>query len=127
MHIVAARPIAMTAPDVPPEIVAKEKEIAVEQAKATGKPQNIAEKIAEGKLNSFYAERVLLDQEYINAEVFKGSVANYLKSKRRDAGEICPHRSRAVNSTVISSEPARPRAGFAQLNRSFPTTANSYP
>jgi len=81
MHIVAARPIAMTRADVSPETVAKEKEIAVEQAKATGKPQNIAEKIAEGKLNSFYAERVLLDQEYINGEVFKGSVANYLKSK----------------------------------------------
>jgi elongation factor Ts len=81
MHIVAARPIAMTRADVSPETVAREKEIAVEQAKATGKPQEIAEKIAVGKLNSFYAERVLLDQEYINGEVFKGSVANYLKSK----------------------------------------------
>jgi elongation factor Ts len=81
MHIVATRPIAMTRDEVSAETVAKEKEIAVEQAKATGKPQEIAEKIAIGKLNSFYAERVLLDQEYINGEVFKGSVANYLKSK----------------------------------------------
>jgi elongation factor Ts len=81
MHIVAARPIAMTRADVAAETVAREKDIAVEQAKATGKPQAIAEKIAEGKLNSFYAERVLLDQEYINAEVFKGPVGNYLKSK----------------------------------------------
>jgi elongation factor Ts len=81
MHIVASRPIAMTRQEVSPELVAKEKEIAVEQAKATGKPQNIAEKIAEGKLNSFYAEKVLLDQEFVNGEVFKGTVANYLKSK----------------------------------------------
>jgi len=81
MHIVASRPIAMTRSDVAPETVAKEKEIAVEQARATGKPQEIAEKIALGKLNSFYAERVLVDQEYVNPEVFKGSVANYLKSK----------------------------------------------
>jgi elongation factor Ts len=81
MHIVAARPLAMTRQDVSPEIIAREKEIAVEQAKATGKPQEIAEKIAIGKLNSFYAEKVLLDQEYINPEVFKGSVANFLKSK----------------------------------------------
>jgi elongation factor Ts len=81
MHIVASRPIAMTRQDVSPELVAREKEIAVEQAKATGKPQNIAEKIAEGKLNSFYAEKVLLDQEFVNGEVFKGTVANYLKSK----------------------------------------------
>ena len=65
--------------EVPADLVAKEKEIAVEQAKATGKPQNIAEKIAEGKLNSFFAERVLLDQEFFNAAVFKGSIQNYLK------------------------------------------------
>jgi elongation factor Ts len=81
MHIVAARPIALGRQDVAPEVVAREKDIAVEQAKATGKPQEIAEKIALGKLNSFYAERVLLDQEYINPEVFKGSVTNYLKAK----------------------------------------------
>ncbi|MGD0461504.1 MAG: translation elongation factor Ts [Tepidisphaeraceae bacterium] len=81
MHIVAARPLAMTRQDVSPEIIAREKEIAVEQAKATGKPPEIAEKIAVGKLNSFYAEKVLLDQEFIPAEVFKGSVANLLKTK----------------------------------------------
>jgi elongation factor Ts len=81
MHIAAARPLAQTRQDISPELIAKEKEIAVEQAKATGKPQNIAEKIAEGKLNSFFAEKVLLDQEFINPEVFKGSVANFLKSK----------------------------------------------
>jgi len=79
MHIAAARPVALSREQVSPELIAKEKEIAIEQAKATGKPQNIAEKIAEGKLNSFFAERVLLDQEFFNAQVFKGSVQNYLK------------------------------------------------
>jgi len=81
MHIAAAKPIALNRAGVPADLIAKEREIAVEQAKNTGKPQNIAEKIAEGKLNSFFAERVLLDQEFINAEFFKGSVANLLKSK----------------------------------------------
>ena len=81
MHIAAARPVAMTRDQVPADLVAKEKEIAVEQAKATGKPQEIAEKIALGKLNSFYAERVLLDQEFINAEVYKGKVSDMLKAK----------------------------------------------
>ena len=66
---------------MPADIVAKEREIAVEQAKATGKPQQIAEKIAEGKLNAFYAERVLLDQDFINAGVFKGKVSDFLKGK----------------------------------------------
>ena len=78
-HIAFARPVALTRAEVPADLVAREREIGVEQAKATGKPQQIAEKIAEGKLNSFFAERVLLDQEFFNAQVFKGSIANYLK------------------------------------------------
>jgi elongation factor Ts len=78
-HIAFARPLGLARSEVPADLVAKEKEIAIEQAKATGKPQAIAEKIAEGKLNSFFAERVLLDQEFFNASVFKGSVQNYLK------------------------------------------------
>lgn len=81
MHIAAARPVALSRDQVPAELVAKEREIAIEQAKATGKPQNIAEKIAEGKMSSFYAERVLLDQEFINADLFKGKVSDLLKSK----------------------------------------------
>lgn len=78
-HIAFARPVGLTRAEVPADLVAKERDLAVEQAKATGKPQQIAEKIAEGKLNSFFAERVLLDQEFFNAQVFKGSIANYLK------------------------------------------------
>jgi elongation factor Ts len=78
-HIAFARPAGLTRESVPADLVAKEREIAVEAAKATGKPQAIAEKIAEGKLNAFYAERVLLDQEFFNAQVFKGTIANYLK------------------------------------------------
>ncbi len=79
LHIVASRPVGMTRDAIPAEEVAKEREIAIEQAKATGKPQEIAEKIAEGKMNSFYAERVLLDQEFVRPDVFKGTVAAYLK------------------------------------------------
>jgi len=78
-HISFCKPLGLTRAEVPADLVAKEKEIAVEQAKATGKPQQIAEKIAEGKLNSFFAERVLLDQEFFNASIFKGTVSNYLK------------------------------------------------
>jgi elongation factor Ts len=78
-HIAFARPVGLTRQEVPADLVAKEREFAVEQAKATGKPQQIAEKIAEGKMNAFFAERVLLDQEFFNAQVFKGTIANYLK------------------------------------------------
>lgn len=79
-HIAFAKPLGLTRDEVPADIVAKEREIAVEQAKATGKPQNIAEKIAEGKLNAFFAERVLLDQEFFNAQAFKGSISQMLKN-----------------------------------------------
>ena len=84
VHIVAAKPtaIALTREGVPAELIQKEKEIAVEQAKATGKPQQIAEKIAEGKMRSFYEERVLLEQPFVNPDKFKGSVANYLKANK---------------------------------------------
>jgi elongation factor Ts len=79
-HIAFAKPAGLTRDAVDPELVSKERAIAVEAAKATGKPQAIAEKIAEGKLNAFFGERVLLDQEFFNAQVFKGTVAAYLKA-----------------------------------------------
>jgi elongation factor Ts len=65
LHITATRPLALDRDSVPADVVAKEREIAVEQAKATGKPQEIAEKIAEGKMRTFYEERVLLDQKFV--------------------------------------------------------------
>lgn len=78
-HIAFSKPLGLTRDEIPADLVTREREFAVEQAKATGKPQQIAEKIAEGKMNSFYAERALLDQEFYNAGVFKGTIANYLK------------------------------------------------
>ncbi len=78
-HIAFARPVGLTRAEVPADLVEKERGIAIEAAKATGKPEEIAVKIAEGKMNSFYAERVLLDQEFFNAQVYKGTVGNMLK------------------------------------------------
>lgn len=78
-HISFAKPLGLTRDAVPADLVAKERELAVEAAKATGKPQQIAEKIAEGKLNAFFAEKVLLDQEYFNSQAFKGTVGAMLK------------------------------------------------
>ena len=65
LHITATRPLALDRNSVPADVVAKEREIAIAQAKATGKPQEIAEKIAEGKMRTFYEERVLLDQKFV--------------------------------------------------------------
>jgi len=84
VHIVAAKPLAVSLnrEGVPADLIQKEREIAIEQAKATGKPQQIAEKIAEGKMRSFYEERVLLEQPFVNPDKFKGSVADYLKANK---------------------------------------------
>lgn len=77
LHITATRPLALNRESVPADVVAKEKEIAVEQARATGKPQNIAEKIAEGKMRTFYEERVLLDQKFVKDD--KKTITQLLK------------------------------------------------
>ncbi len=81
MHITAVKPLplARTREELPADVVAKERDFVVEQAKATGKPQQIAEKIAEGKMRTFYEERVLLDQPFIQPDKFKGSVGELLK------------------------------------------------
>ncbi|MCC6424626.1 MAG: translation elongation factor Ts [Phycisphaerales bacterium] len=81
IHITAAKPLALslTREELPADVVTKERDLAIEQAKASGKPQNIAEKIAEGKMRTFYEERVLLDQAFINPDKFKGSITELLK------------------------------------------------
>jgi elongation factor Ts len=80
-HIAFARPMALRRDQLPTDLVAKERAIAVEQARATGKPLPIAEKIAEGKLEAFFKERALLDQDFFNAGKFKGSIGQMLKEK----------------------------------------------
>ncbi|MDR3635128.1 MAG: translation elongation factor Ts [Isosphaeraceae bacterium] len=63
LHVVASRPQYVRREDVPAEVVAEQKRIFV--AQAGDKPENIREKIAEGKLNAWYSEIVLLDQKFI--------------------------------------------------------------
>lgn len=69
MHITAARPVAATRDEVPAAVVDKEREIAKAQIandpKNAGKPANILEKIAEGKLKTFFAESVLVEQPFV--------------------------------------------------------------
>ncbi|MFN4258395.1 MAG: translation elongation factor Ts [Gemmataceae bacterium] len=65
MHITAKNPVAARRADVPADIVSKETEIAKAQAAATGKPANIVEKIAEGKMKTWFAENVLEEQPFV--------------------------------------------------------------
>jgi elongation factor Ts len=79
MHIAAMRPLAVSKEEVDPAIVAKEREILREAALAEGKPANIVDKMVEGRLKNFYAERVLLEQPFVKENTL--SVGKYAESK----------------------------------------------
>jgi len=65
MQIAAAAPIAVSREDIPEEVVAKERELFKVQAMEEGKPEKVAEKIVDGKIEKFYSENALLDQVYV--------------------------------------------------------------
>lgn len=65
MHIAASRPICVTENDVPEELLNKEKEIFLAQAKSSGKPANIVDKMVQGRLKKYLAEITLLGQPFV--------------------------------------------------------------
>ena len=65
MQIAATNPISLDKNSVPRDIIAKEIEIYTEQAKSSGKPDNIIEKMVEGRLSKFFQENCLMEQAYI--------------------------------------------------------------
>jgi len=65
MHIAAANPLAVGPEDIPEEVVARERQVFLEQVKNEGKPEHIAEKIVEGKLRKFFEESSLLKQPFV--------------------------------------------------------------
>ncbi len=82
MHIAASNPLGIRPEDVPPEVVAKEREIYAVQAKETGKPEKVVEKIVEGKLKKFFEDNCLLQQRYVrNPDITVGDLLNELIAK----------------------------------------------
>ena len=77
MQVAAMRPVAVDKDDVPSTVIEKEIEIGKEQARQQGKPEAILEKIALGKLNKFYQENTLLNQNFVKNS--KQTVRDYLK------------------------------------------------
>ena len=78
MHIAAMRPAALAKEDISEDEVAKEREILKEAALAEGKPENIVEKMVEGRLRNFYAERALLEQPFVKDD--KQTVGSFADS-----------------------------------------------
>ena len=65
MHVAAARPLAVSADKVDARTVEREREIYADQARVTGKPENILDKIVDGRLRKFFEEQVLLEQNFV--------------------------------------------------------------
>ena len=82
MQVAAMNPVAVDKGDVPESIIAQEIEIGKEQARRDGKPEEMLEKIAQGKLGKFYKESTLMNQEFIKDN--KLTIGQYLKSVDKD-------------------------------------------
>ena len=84
MHIAATSPASLSVEDLDPEAVQRERDVLIEQAKASGKPQEIAEKMVQGRMKKYYQEVVLLEQtSVIDGET---RIADVVAKAGKDAG-----------------------------------------
>ena len=85
MQIAAANPMAIGREDLDAEIVEKEKGILMAQARECGKPENVLEKMVEGRIKKFFGEVCLLEQAYVkNPDL---TIQDYLNEMRAKTGE----------------------------------------
>ncbi|HEX5386023.1 MAG TPA: translation elongation factor Ts [Gemmatimonadales bacterium] len=98
LHIASADPIAVTADDIPAELIDRERRIAEEQVAAEGKPEQIRPKIVEGKVKKFIAERTLVEQPYV-------------KDDSRTVGQLIKEASGTLGEAVQVRRFARFRIG----------------
>ncbi len=85
MHIAASSPLGIVPEDVPEQEAEKEREIYRQQAQEMGKPENMIEKIVEGKMNKFYKENCLMNQLYVrNTDL---TISDYLNEMIAKTGE----------------------------------------
>ncbi len=85
MHIAATSPVGIVPEDVPEDVVNREKEIYKAQALEMGKPEKMIEKITEGKLNKFFKENCLMNQQYVKDP--DKTIADYLNEVIAKTGE----------------------------------------
>lgn len=86
MHITAMRPQALTPSELDPAIVEKEREILRSAALEEGKPENIVDKMVDGRLRSYFAESVLLEQPFVKEQ--KQSVGEFAKENGIDVKQF---------------------------------------
>ena len=84
MHVAAARPEALTKEELDPALIERERSVFSEQAKASGKPENVVEKMVEGRINKYYGEVVLLEQVYVVDG--KEKVGKFVEAQAKEIG-----------------------------------------
>ncbi|MEP6509595.1 MAG: translation elongation factor Ts [Gemmatimonadales bacterium] len=85
LHIASAAPVSVDKDGVPQEAVDSERRIAEEQAKASGKPENIVQRMVEGKVEAYYKDNCLVYQPWIREP--KKSIAELIKETSAKVGE----------------------------------------
>lgn len=81
IHIAAMGPSVVSVDDLPEEEVENERRLFAETAKADGKPDDVIEKIVDGQISKWAAERSLLDQEHFNSERYEGKTIEELRTE----------------------------------------------
>jgi elongation factor Ts len=87
MHVSWMDPRWVNREDVDDDVLARERELIGRQAVAEGKPEDVVEKIVDGKIESWYSENVLNDQKFVNPERFDGTVGDMVGALAAKMGE----------------------------------------
>ncbi|CAN5835293.1 translation elongation factor Ts [soil metagenome] len=87
MHIAAANPLALDAESIPADVVERERGVYAEQVRQDGKPENMHEKIVEGKLRKFFQESTLLDQIFVKDPNGKQTIRQLIQETSAKTGE----------------------------------------
>ena len=82
MQVASMNPVAVSRETVPADIIAKELEIGREKAREEGKPEAILDRIAEGRLNKFFQESTLMEQEFVKDA--KMTIRQYLAAQNKE-------------------------------------------
>jgi elongation factor Ts len=85
MHIAATNPVGISPDDVPPAVIDREKAIYRDQALEMGKPEKMVDKIVDGKMNKFFKESCLMNQQYVKDP--DKTIADYLNEVIAKTGE----------------------------------------
>ena len=85
LHVASMNPLTVSPENIPQEVLAEERAIAEKQARETGKPENIIERIVEGRMDKFVKEKALLTQDYVKEP--NKSVGDLLQETIQKVGE----------------------------------------